>query len=156
MWWFLYTRKIIDERHLWSVLSYLWATFNPGHKFLIIKVKDFIELIGQSSMIKSQSWVEVEGQIFHVCTLIDQTMWCCTLTSCFSFFREYRAGLEFRPLTSSDPIVNHQICVCVRKRPLNKKGKLKILIYMNFASTPNFTLNSVISCLSFLHSLDYI
>lgn len=38
-----------------------------------------------------------------------------------AMIKEYRAGLDFRPLTSSDPIVNHQICVCVRKRPLNKK-----------------------------------
>ncbi len=39
--------------------------------------------------------------------------------SCFS---EYRDSLDYRPITSSDPIVDHQICVCVRKRPLNKKG----------------------------------
>ena len=36
--------------------------------------------------------------------------------------REYRDSLDYRPITSSDPIVDHQICVCVRKRPLNKKG----------------------------------
>ncbi|XP_062581059.1 kinesin-like protein KIF2A [Saccostrea cucullata] len=42
-----------------------------------------------------------------------------------AMIKEYRAGLEFRPLTSSDPIVNHQICVCVRKRPLNKKEVTK-------------------------------
>ena len=29
--------------------------------------------------------------------------------------------LEFRPLTNQDHVNNHQICVCVRKRPLNKK-----------------------------------
>ncbi|XP_063414864.1 kinesin-like protein KIF2A [Mytilus trossulus] len=38
-----------------------------------------------------------------------------------AMIKEYRAGLDIRPLTSTDPIVNHQICVCVRKRPLNKK-----------------------------------
>jgi len=36
--------------------------------------------------------------------------------------REYRATLVYRPLTASDVIENHQICVCLRKRPLNKKG----------------------------------
>ncbi|VUZ44277.1 unnamed protein product [Hymenolepis diminuta] len=35
--------------------------------------------------------------------------------------REYQETLDYRPLTSSDEIETHQICVCVRKRPLNKK-----------------------------------
>ncbi|XP_023931438.1 kinesin-like protein KIF2A [Lingula anatina] len=35
--------------------------------------------------------------------------------------REYQATLDYRPLTDSDPIEDHQICVCVRKRPINKK-----------------------------------
>ncbi|XP_070195318.1 kinesin-like protein KIF2A isoform X6 [Littorina saxatilis] len=34
---------------------------------------------------------------------------------------EFRSHLEYRPITSSDPIENHQISVCVRKRPMNKK-----------------------------------
>ncbi|KAJ8305254.1 hypothetical protein KUTeg_015799 [Tegillarca granosa] len=38
-----------------------------------------------------------------------------------AMIKEYRSGLEYRPLTSSDPISNHQICVCVRKRPMNRK-----------------------------------
>jgi len=42
------------------------------------------------------------------------------------YCREFRAHLEYRPLTSSDPIINHQISVCVRIRPLNKKGKILI------------------------------
>ncbi|KAL3868187.1 hypothetical protein ACJMK2_041019 [Sinanodonta woodiana] len=42
-----------------------------------------------------------------------------------AMIKEYRAQLDFRPLTSSDPIVNHQICVCVRKRPLNRKELTK-------------------------------
>ncbi|KAK3091618.1 hypothetical protein FSP39_021247 [Pinctada imbricata] len=42
-----------------------------------------------------------------------------------AMIKEYRATLEFRPLTSSDPITNHQICVCVRKRPLNRKEVTK-------------------------------
>ena len=36
---------------------------------------------------------------------------------------EFRSHLEYRPIASSDPIENHQICVCVRKRPMNKKGR---------------------------------
>ena len=39
------------------------------------------------------------------------------------YFSEFRSHLEYRPITSSDPIENHQICVCVRKRPMNKKGE---------------------------------
>ena len=37
------------------------------------------------------------------------------------FYSEYVNTLEFRPLTNQDSVNNHQICVCVRKRPLNKK-----------------------------------
>lgn len=39
-------------------------------------------------------------------------------------FRAYRATVEFRPLRETDPVEDHQITVCVRKRPLNKKGTL--------------------------------
>jgi kinesin family protein 2/24 len=39
--------------------------------------------------------------------------------------REYRNGIEFRPLRETDPVEDHQITVCIRKRPLNKKGKSK-------------------------------
>uniref|UniRef100_H2ZSP6 Kinesin motor domain-containing protein n=1 Tax=Latimeria chalumnae TaxID=7897 RepID=H2ZSP6_LATCH len=35
--------------------------------------------------------------------------------------REFRGSLDYRPLTTADPIEEHRICVCVRKRPLNKK-----------------------------------
>ncbi|RWS13436.1 kinesin-like protein KIF2A [Dinothrombium tinctorium] len=35
--------------------------------------------------------------------------------------RDYRANLEFKPITMSDPIEGYQICVAVRKRPMNKK-----------------------------------
>ncbi|KAL8598988.1 hypothetical protein ACOMHN_006797 [Nucella lapillus] len=38
-----------------------------------------------------------------------------------AMIREFCSHLDFRPITSSDPIENHQICVCVRKRPMNKK-----------------------------------
>ncbi|XP_074611719.1 kinesin-like protein KIF2A isoform X1 [Acropora palmata] len=39
--------------------------------------------------------------------------------------REYQADLELNGLTMSDPIVDHQICVCVRKRPMSKKEHSK-------------------------------
>ncbi|ESN99508.1 hypothetical protein HELRODRAFT_192839 [Helobdella robusta] len=38
-----------------------------------------------------------------------------------SMIRDFRKTLEFRPITSNEPIECHQICVCLRKRPLNKK-----------------------------------
>ncbi|EDV23430.1 uncharacterized protein TRIADDRAFT_27679 [Trichoplax adhaerens] len=41
------------------------------------------------------------------------------------FYREYRDTLEFDEITMSDPVLDHQICVCVRKRPRNKKEKNK-------------------------------
>lgn len=38
-----------------------------------------------------------------------------------AMIREYRSSLEYKPLKDSDIVEDHQICVCVRKRPLNKK-----------------------------------
>jgi kinesin family protein 2/24 len=35
--------------------------------------------------------------------------------------KKYRNSLEFRPLRETDPVEDHQITVCIRKRPLNKK-----------------------------------
>ncbi|XP_060926826.1 kinesin-like protein KIF2A [Limanda limanda] len=35
--------------------------------------------------------------------------------------RDFRASLDYRPLTTTDLIEDHRICVCVRARPLNKK-----------------------------------
>ncbi|CAN9502921.1 unnamed protein product [Ophioblennius macclurei] len=35
--------------------------------------------------------------------------------------RDFRATLDYRPLTYNDLIEEHRICVCVRARPLNKK-----------------------------------
>ncbi|XP_019722626.1 kinesin-like protein KIF2A isoform X1 [Hippocampus comes] len=35
--------------------------------------------------------------------------------------RDFRASLDYRPLTTADLIEEHRICVCVRKRPLNRK-----------------------------------
>ncbi|XP_006899085.1 PREDICTED: kinesin-like protein KIF2C [Elephantulus edwardii] len=39
--------------------------------------------------------------------------------------KEFRTNLECHPLTISDPIEEHRICVCVRKRPLNKQELAK-------------------------------
>ncbi|KAM9242305.1 kinesin-like protein KIF2C isoform 2-T2 [Dugong dugon] len=39
--------------------------------------------------------------------------------------KEFRANLECHPLTMTDPIEEHRICVCVRKRPLNKQELAK-------------------------------
>ncbi|XP_013176662.1 PREDICTED: kinesin-like protein KIF2A isoform X1 [Papilio xuthus] len=38
-----------------------------------------------------------------------------------AMIREYQSSIEFRPLVGSEPVEDHQITVCVRKRPLNKK-----------------------------------
>ena len=35
--------------------------------------------------------------------------------------REYQETLDFNPLSESDQVMDHQITVCVRKRPLNNK-----------------------------------
>ncbi|XP_028416467.1 kinesin-like protein KIF2A [Dendronephthya gigantea] len=35
--------------------------------------------------------------------------------------REYQNGLDMQRITMNDPVRDHQICVCVRKRPLSKK-----------------------------------
>lgn len=35
--------------------------------------------------------------------------------------REYRNQLTYKPITASDEAIDHQICVAVRKRPLNKR-----------------------------------
>ncbi|CAB0038268.1 unnamed protein product [Trichogramma brassicae] len=38
-----------------------------------------------------------------------------------AMIREYQNSIEFHPLNEDDPVEDHQITVCVRKRPLNKK-----------------------------------
>ncbi|XP_011052378.1 PREDICTED: kinesin-like protein Klp10A isoform X1 [Acromyrmex echinatior] len=38
-----------------------------------------------------------------------------------AMIREYQNSIEFRPLRETDAVEDHQITVCVRKRPLNKK-----------------------------------
>ncbi|XP_050669677.1 kinesin-like protein KIF2A isoform X2 [Leptidea sinapis] len=42
-----------------------------------------------------------------------------------AMIRDYQNTLEFRPLTGSEAVEDHQITVCVRKRPLNKKELAK-------------------------------
>ena len=37
--------------------------------------------------------------------------------------RDYQEQLEFNPLQDGDQVSEHQITVCVRKRPLSKKEK---------------------------------
>ena len=41
-----------------------------------------------------------------------------------SLTREFQDQLDYIPLTNNDIVGDHQICVCVRKRPLNKKGTI--------------------------------
>lgn len=40
-------------------------------------------------------------------------------------FRDYQNSIDFRPLRETDVVENHQITVCVRKRPLNKKELIR-------------------------------
>ncbi|XP_076331185.1 kinesin-like protein KIF2A isoform X2 [Tachypleus tridentatus] len=39
--------------------------------------------------------------------------------------REYQSQLEYRPIMMNDPVQVQQICVAVRKRPLNKKENIR-------------------------------
>merc|ERR1719312_809134 len=39
---------------------------------------------------------------------------------------DYKEELEFNPLQDGDPIANHQITVCIRKRPMSQKEKKKM------------------------------
>uniref|UniRef100_A0A3B5L4J9 Kinesin-like protein n=1 Tax=Xiphophorus couchianus TaxID=32473 RepID=A0A3B5L4J9_9TELE len=39
----------------------------------------------------------------------------------YEMIQDFRETLEILPITTSDPIEPHKICVCVRKRPLNKQ-----------------------------------
>lgn len=42
-----------------------------------------------------------------------------------AMIREYRAQMEFSTITMNDAVNDHQICVAVRKRPLNKRESLR-------------------------------
>merc|ERR1719232_1387118 len=39
--------------------------------------------------------------------------------------RDYQEQLDFNPLNDSDDVIEHQITVCVRKRPTSKKEKMR-------------------------------
>ncbi|XP_045440711.1 kinesin-like protein KIF2C isoform X2 [Pipistrellus kuhlii] len=56
--------------------------------------------------------------------------------------KEFRATLDCHPLTLTDPMEEHRICVCVRKRPLNKQELAKKEI--DVISIPS-------KCLLFVH-----
>ncbi|ROL44541.1 Kinesin-like protein KIF2C [Anabarilius grahami] len=43
----------------------------------------------------------------------------------YQMIEEYRETLEKVPMSLSDPVKPHRLCVCVRKRPLNKKELAK-------------------------------
>ncbi|XP_057337976.1 kinesin-like protein Klp10A isoform X3 [Microplitis mediator] len=42
-----------------------------------------------------------------------------------AMIREYQNSIDFRPLRESDTVEDHQITVCVRKRPLNRKEQTR-------------------------------
>ncbi|KAM5291444.1 LOW QUALITY PROTEIN: kinesin-like protein KIF2C [Glossophaga mutica] len=42
----------------------------------------------------------------------------------FAMIKEFRATLDCHPLNMTDPVKQHRICVCVRKRLMIKQGKL--------------------------------
>ncbi|VDK72294.1 unnamed protein product [Litomosoides sigmodontis] len=42
-----------------------------------------------------------------------------------TMIRDYQSQIDFRPLKMSDQVADHRICVCVRKRPLNRKEIMK-------------------------------
>lgn len=51
------------------------------------------------------------------------------------FHSEYQSTIEFRPLVDGLPIEDHQITVCVRKRPLSRKEIMRKEI--DVISVPN-------------------
>ncbi|XP_076273173.1 kinesin-like protein Klp10A isoform X2 [Rhynchophorus ferrugineus] len=50
---------------------------------------------------------------------------------------EFRNGLDFRPLRENDPVVENQITVCVRKRPLNDKEERRKEVDVMTVNTKN-------------------
>lgn len=47
------------------------------------------------------------------------------LIFCHLLGREYQRQIDFKPITANDMVEDHQITVCVRKRPLNKREMSK-------------------------------
>ena len=41
---------------------------------------------------------------------------------------DFRATLDFSRVTASESVQDLRICVCVRKRPINKKGNFRIFL----------------------------
>ncbi|XP_065835132.1 kinesin-like protein KIF2A [Oscarella lobularis] len=58
--------------------------------------------------------------------------------------REFRSHLNMQPMQMSEPVVPHRICVCVRKRPINKKEIAKKDI--DVVTIPNKDLSLVHEC----------
>uniref|UniRef100_A0A8C5LEN5 Kinesin-like protein n=1 Tax=Jaculus jaculus TaxID=51337 RepID=A0A8C5LEN5_JACJA len=54
--------------------------------------------------------------------------------------KEFQTTMEYHPLTVTDPIEEHRICVCVRKRPLNKQELAKKEIDVIFVPTKTLLL----------------
>lgn len=46
--------------------------------------------------------------------------------------RDYQAQVDYKPLKLSDSVIDNRICVCVRKRPINKKELQRKEIEVNF------------------------
>lgn len=38
-----------------------------------------------------------------------------------AMIRDYQSQVDYKPLRMQDAVMDNRICVCVRKRPLNKK-----------------------------------
>ena len=65
--------------------------------------------------------------------------------------RDFRQSVNIRPLVSCDPVTNDRICVCVRKRPLSKKGVSPIYQYHSHYSHFSPSPQPLFSFLPFNH-----
>ncbi|XP_068262105.1 LOW QUALITY PROTEIN: kinesin-like protein KIF2C [Nyctibius grandis] len=69
---------------------------------------------------------EKRAQISEIRTKRAQDLTAAVQTgSVARMIKEFRATLDCQPISITDPIEEHRICVCVRKRPLNKQELLK-------------------------------
>lgn len=57
-----------------------------------------------------------------------------------AMIRDYRSQMDFNPITMNDQVNDHQICVAVRKRPLNKREQLRKDIDVITISTKDMVL----------------
>lgn len=50
--------------------------------------------------------------------------------------RDYQSQVDYKPLSIDDPIMDNRICVCVRKRPINKKElnkkEIEVVLFLFF------------------------